>query len=159
MSSVSLLIDNDSNFWKKISTSSISQSLNCLEKRGLQPPPSPTYSHTSTTHPSLSEAKENKLRKANSNVKSSHHKSFQNLTFFPFPIEMRDLLLILSHSFVDPSLTPLEHHPLSSSSNLSIMICFHKDSLFCSKSPIQLTKQCLVQDKNVANSETPTLLS
>ena len=72
----SLLIDNNYNFQKKISTSSSSQSLNCLEKWGLQPPPSLTYSHAYATHPSLLEAKENKFTKPSSKVKSSHHKSF-----------------------------------------------------------------------------------
>ena len=99
ISFISLLTIKGCSFWNKDSTSPISQSLKCLQKRGLQPPKSLPSSQTPDTQPSLLIGNRNKLGKASFKVWSSHHKSFQDLTLLPFPTIKWDLHLMPSHSF------------------------------------------------------------
>ena len=93
-------------FQNKPSTSSISQSLKCFENRGFQLPTSPPSSQASNTCSSLLIANRNQLGKTSFNVWSSHHKSFQNFAFLPFPTIKRDLHRISSHPFLITFLTP-----------------------------------------------------
>ena len=126
-SSTSLLTTKGCSFGNKPSTSSISQSFKCLEKRGLQLPNSPPSSQASNTYSSLLTANKNKLGKTSLNVWSSHHKSFQNLTFLPFPTIKRDLQRIPSHSFLMAFTPPHRSLPSLLSNTLP---CFTKCLLF-----------------------------
>ena len=65
---------------KNLHTSSISQSLNGLEKSGLQLHPPSLEHHTSLTQASLKTAKEKKEGKETQRGSSPHHLSFQNFT-------------------------------------------------------------------------------
>ena len=73
------------NLLKKVSTSSISQSLLSLVNTGFQWPKFPDWSHNWATQASLEEAREYKLGKASSKESSPHHLSFQNRTLLPPP--------------------------------------------------------------------------
>ena len=85
---------------KNLQTSSNSQSLNGLEKSGLQLPPPSLHLHTSLTQASLKTARANKEGKETQRGSSPHQISFQNFTLCPFPTTKNSLLLTTSHSFL-----------------------------------------------------------
>ena len=130
----------------------------------FQHPTSPICSHNYTIYASLVEAIENSIRKASPKSLSPHHLSVQNFTLFPFPtlkviflLKPSHPLLIAFHTLTPYHLvlTPVEHHPPSSSPYFPEITCF---KVVLNKSPHLLAKQSFVEDGQTSNTQTPTFL-
>ena len=116
-----------------LSTTSTSQSLKGLEKRGFQsPPPHPKSPNTPLPMPLLKPLRHTKRGKNHIEHRSRTHLSFQNLTLLPFPTKNIVLLSNKDPSFLIsfhnptpyPSLISRVHHPPSSSLNFLLISCF-----------------------------------
>ena len=147
------------NLSKKLSTSSNSQSFNCIINLGFQVP----LSQTSTTQASLEEAIEKRSRKASRNNKSLHHLSFQNFTLFP-DLTLKWVLTLKSSqpflvAFQNPtpclSITSFMHQPPSSCLYLQTITCFHRGFLLVTNLHDHSPKRALLKVPRFLNPNPP----